>query len=77
MIISSSVVMTCNAPGETFEKFEGELSHSGEQNIKKLLEEVSEKIVPGMCHWSHPDNIAWFPNIQPRVTIRKFKNFSF
>lgn len=22
-----------------------------------------------MCHWSHPDNIAWFPNLLPRVLI--------
>ena len=28
-----------------------------------------EKIIPGMCHWSHPHNIAWFPCIHPRVTI--------
>ena len=28
-----------------------------------------EQIVPGMCHWSHPHNIAWFPCIHPRVTI--------
>jgi len=62
-------VMTSNAPGKIFESFEGELSYSGQKNIKRLLQEVSEKIIPGMCHWSHPDNIAWFPNIQPRVTI--------
>ena len=35
-------------------------------------DKVLEKIIPGMCHWSHPENIAWFPNIQPRVTIGKF-----
>ena len=56
-------------PGQVFKSFEKQLQHKGEENIESTLKEITEKIVPGMCHWSHPHNIAWFPCIHPRVTI--------
>ena len=54
---------------KVFKSFAKRLQDKGEENIESTLNEIMEKIVPGMCHWSHPHNIAWFPCIHPRVTI--------
>ena len=43
------------------------MNETGEKCFDEMLSEVWEKVVPGMCHWSHPDNVAWFPNLNPRV----------
>ena len=54
---------------KVYKSFAKRLQDKGEENIESTLNEIMEKIVPGMCHWSHPHNIAWFPCIHPRVTI--------
>ena len=56
-------------PGQVYTSFTKCLQDKGEENIESTLNEILEKIIPGMCHWSHPHNIAWFPNVHPRVTI--------
>ena len=56
-------------PGQVYTSFAKRLQDKGEENIETTLTEIVEKIIPGMCHWSHPHNIAWFPNVHPRVTI--------
>ena len=54
---------------KVYRSFANRLQDKGEENIQSTLNEIMEQIVPGMCHWSHPHNIAWFPCIHPRVTI--------
>ena len=55
-------------PGQIYEAFDKQINEDGEQDLNLLLTEVMEKIVPGMCNWSHPDNIAWLPNIHSKIS---------
>ena len=57
------------SPGDIFRQFAGELDKTGEKDMQKLLDEISAKIIPGMVHWNHPKNIAWFPNLSPRPVV--------
>ena len=59
-------------PGQIYKAFKNILKAKGEENVEFTLNEITGKILPGMCHWSHPHNIAWFPCIHPRVTVRVF-----
>ena len=45
------------------------VNEKGETSLDTLLGEVMEKVVPGMCNWSHPDNIAWFPNVHSKISL--------
>ena len=56
-------------PGDVFNSFTPELNKEGEKDFDTILSEVWTKLVPGMCHWNHPNFIAWFPLVTPRVLI--------
>ena len=57
------------SPGEIFSRFSKEINQKGEKDIDTILSEISSKIIPGMLHWNHPNNIAWFPNLSPRAVV--------
>ena len=59
-------------PGQVYESFSKNINEKGEHDLTVALDEIWEKIVPGMCHWSHPHNIAWFPNVHPRIRYIHF-----
>ena len=42
-------------------KFDPVLQETGEKYCKNVLDEISEKILPGMGHWNHPEMCGWYP----------------
>ena len=55
-------------PGQVYNAFEQKVNDEGEKRLVNLLNEVKDKIVPGMCNWAHPDFLAWFPNTNSRIS---------
>jgi aromatic-L-amino-acid decarboxylase len=48
------------APGDVFSQFEDIMPIQG-TTTEVILEEITEKILPGITHWQHPNFHAYFP----------------
>jgi aromatic-L-amino-acid decarboxylase len=58
--IESFPVKSQVLPGEIYEKFDDKPPDTS-QPFAKLMDEVDDKIMPGISHWQHPNFHAFFP----------------
>ena len=54
-------VLSQAKPGEIYQSFPQHPPRQGEP-IKHLLEDVNEKVMPGITHWQSPNFFAYFPS---------------
>src|SRR5687767_769313 len=57
--IDSFPVLASVEPGEIESRFAGAPSETGKP-YPELMQELAEKILPGITHWNHPAFLAYF-----------------